>query len=164
MQKLIIALAVLAVPALAWSYPDESFYRAFAEGGSAAIDAANLALQKSSDPKVKEFAALMLKDHAAANDTLKALVVSKRRRLPSSASAAQQAIQAKLTVLSGSVFDRFYILAQIHAHEDLLELVNNEIASGRDAQGQAFAREILPTVQAHLKMIRVLAAGEGVSR
>jgi hypothetical protein len=46
----------------------------------------------------------------------------------------------------------------------MLELVNDEMASGRDAQARAFASEILPTVQAHLKMIRVLAAGEGVSR
>jgi putative membrane protein len=159
-RALLLLWIALAVPAVAWSYPDESFYKAFVESGIAEIDAAKLALQKSSNDKLKEFAALMVKDHTAANDMLKQM----RSGLPGSASAAQQAIQQKLGMLSGSVFDQFYILAQIHAYEDLLELVNDEIASGRDAKAKAFASEILPTVQTHLKMIRVLAAGEGVSR
>lgn len=163
-MRALLLLIALAMPAVGWSYPDESFYKAFAEGGLAELDAANLALQKSSNGKVKEFAAMMLKDHTAANDRLKALAASNRSRLPSSASAAQRAIQRKLTLLSGNVFDQFYILGEIHAHEDLLDLVNDEMAYGRDAKARAFAGEILPTVQAHLKMIRVLAAGEGVSR
>ena len=161
-MRALLLLIALTVPAVAWSYPDESFYKALAQGGIAELDAANLAFEKSSNDKVKEFAALMLKDHTAANDRLKALSGSKRSKLPNSASVAQQAIQAKLTILSGRTFDQFYIRGQIYAHEEMLDLVNNEISSGKDAKAKAFASEILPTVQMHLKMIRVLAAGEGV--
>lgn len=157
-------LLALTIPTAAWSYPDEAFCEAFAEGGIAEIDAAHLVLAKSSNDAVKEFAAMMVKDHTAANDTLRELAGSRRSRLPGAANAAQQAVQARLAQLTGRLFDRFYILDQIHAHEDLLDLVNSEIASGKDAQAKAFATQALPTVQAHLKMIRVLAAGEGVSR
>jgi hypothetical protein len=38
-----------------------------------------------------------------------------------------------------------------------------EIGSGKDAQAQAFAKEVLPTVQAHLKKIRSIAAAAGVT-
>jgi len=82
--------------------------------------------------------------------------------LPSSASAADRAVLAKLTSLNARLFDQFYIRSQIYAHEQLLDLVSTEATSGKDAKAKAFAGEILPTVQSHLKLIRVLAAGEGV--
>ena len=158
----LLLLMLLTAPALAGSFPDEAFYKALAESGIAEVDAANLALQKSSNVMVKEFAAMMVKDHTLANDRLKTLAASKRSRLPGSASVAEQAVQAKLALLNGRIFDQFYIRGQIYAHEEALDLVNNEIKSGKDSKAKAFAREILPTVQAHLKMIRVLAASEGV--
>lgn len=157
-----LLLLLLSAPLAARSYPDEAFYEKLTESGIAEIDAANLALQKSSNAMVKEFAAQMVKAHALANDKLKALAASKRSRLPSSASASDTAVQAKLALLSGRLFDQFYIRGQIYAHERLLDLVDNEATSGKDAKAKAFARELLPTIQAHLKMIRVLAASEGV--
>jgi putative membrane protein len=153
---------ILTLPAVAWSYPDESFYKALLQRGIAEVDVAHLALDKSSNVQVKEFASMMIADHTAANSRLKALAASRRHRLPSSASAAQQAIQAKLALVSGRLFDQLYVRDQIYAHEALLDLVNGEIASGKDAEAKAFAREILPTIETHLKLIRVLAAGEGV--
>lgn len=131
-------------------------------GGIAEIDAANLALQKSSNAMVKEFAAMMIKDHTLANESVKTLAASKTTPLPGAASAADRAVLAKLTSLSGRTFDQFYIRSQIDAHEQLLDVVNAEVTSGKDAKAKAFAAEILPTVQSHLKTIRVLAASEGV--
>jgi putative membrane protein len=160
--RTLLLFITLTLPAVAWSYPDESFYKALMESGISELGTANLALQKSSNDKVKEFAALMVKDHTALNDGLKTLAASRRARLPSSASATQRAIEAKLALLSSRGFDQFYIRAQIDAHQDLLDLVNSEMTSGKDPKAKAFAGEILSTVQAHLKMIRVLAAGEGV--
>jgi predicted outer membrane protein len=96
------------------------------------------------------------------NDRLKALAGSRRLRLPSSASATAQAVHSKLALQSGRTFDQFYIRDQIDVHEELLELINKEISSGKDARAQAFAQDILATVQTHLKLVRVLAASEGV--
>lgn len=154
-------LLLLTVPA-AWAYPDEPFYQALAENGIAEVDAAHLALQKSSNAMVKDFATMMVTDHTLVNDRLKALAGSRRFRLPSSANATAQTVQSKLALLSGRTFDRFYIRDQICVHEEMLDLINKEISSGKDARAQAFAQEILATVQTHLKLIRVLAASEGV--
>lgn len=158
----LLLLLVVIPPVGAAPHADRAFYDAFMQGGIAEIDAANLALQKSSNAMVKDFAAMMIRDHTSANQRVKALAASERTPLPSSASAADQVVQAKLTSLGARIFDQFYIRSQIDAHEQLLDLVSAEATSGKDAQAKAFAAEILPTVESHLKLIRVLAASEGV--
>ena len=68
-MKYVAFCALLAVPALALAAettPDSRFYTAAAEGGMGEVQLARLAQEKSSDPKVKDFAAMMIKDHSAA--------------------------------------------------------------------------------------------------
>jgi putative membrane protein len=73
------------------------------------------------------------------------------------------AMKTKLDVLSGDTFDKSYIKGQIKAHQDTAALFKKEIASGTDTQAKAFATATLPTVQAHLKKIRQIAAEAGVT-
>jgi putative membrane protein len=153
---------VLAVPALAWSYPDEAFCTALAEKGIAAIDNGNLVRAKSPSPQLKEFASMMVNDHAAVNDRLRALLGSKRSRLPTLADPVGRAVKVKLGVLSGRIFEQFYIRSEMESNEDILELVEAEITSGKNARTKELAQDILPMVKAHLKAIRALASGEGV--
>jgi putative membrane protein len=65
---------------------------------------------------------------------------------------------------SGETFDKSYIKGQIKAHQDTAALLKKEIASGKDAEAQAFAKSVLPTVQSHLKAINAIATAEGVSK
>ena len=73
------------------------------------------------------------------------------------------ATKAKLEVLTGETFDKSYIKGQIAAHEETAGLLKKEIASGKDPKAREFAKEILPTVHAHLKKIREIAASAGVT-
>lgn len=158
---------LLLVPVLAWGAdapPDASFYKHLAQGGIAEVDAGNLAGEKATDPKVKDFAAMMVKDHTAANNKLKTLADSKRITLPTSASVGQMATEAKLKVLSGTTFDDSYIKGQVKAHEQTVALLKKEIASGQDADAKAFAQSILPTVRAHLKAAHSLAAAQAAPK
>jgi putative membrane protein len=143
--------------------PDKSFYKDAAEAGLSEVDDATLAQQKATDPKVKDFAAMMIKDHSAANDKLSALAGSKGITLPTSASVKEMAIHEKLKLESGDTFDKAYIKGQISAHQATLRLLHKEITSGQDADAQAFAKSVLPTVQGHLKAIRGIATAEGVT-
>jgi putative membrane protein len=154
---------VLLVPVLACAAdatPDSSFYKHLAEGGIAEVDAGNLAAEKATDPKIKDFAAMMVKDHTAANDKFKALADSKGIKLPTSASAGQMASEAKLKVLSGNTFDDSYIKGQVKAHQQTVSLLQKEIASGQDTDAKSFAQSMLPTVRAHLKKANTLAAAQ----
>lgn len=164
-MKRLFAVCALAAPMLAFadSHPDASFYKNAAEGGLFEVDAGNLAESKGSSQAVKDFGAMMVKDHTAANEKLKSIADSKGISLPTSASVGQIAAKGKLDVLSGDTFDKSYIRGQIKAHRETIALFNKEIASGQDAEAKAFAKATLPTLKTHLKAIDTVAAGAGVS-
>ena len=162
LNALIIGLFALPVMAAAADAPDASFYKKAAEGGLAEVQMGQLAQEKSNNGAVKDFGAMMVKDHSAANDKLSALAATKSLTLPTSASVTQMAEHEKLKVLSGDTFDKSYIKGQISAHRGTLRLLHKEINSGQDADAQAFAKSVLPTVQSHLKAIDAIATADGI--
>jgi putative membrane protein len=168
-MKRALAVLAMAAPLAAWAplagaadSPDASFYKKAAEGGIAEVEAGKLAQQKSSNSQVKDFGAMMVKDHTAAGEKLKAIADSKGISLPGDSSVGQMADKAKLEVLSGDTFDKSYIKGQISAHQDTIALFQKEIAAGEDPDAKSFATKTLPTVRAHLKAINSLAAGAGI--
>jgi putative membrane protein len=163
MKRYLLILAC-AMPLAAYAdSPDSSFMKNAAEAGLAEVSDGTLATQSATDPKLKDFAAMMVKDHSAANDKLSALAGTKSVTLPTSASVTQMATHAKLKLESGDTFDKSYIKGQISAHRATVKLLRKEIASGQDADAKAFAKSVLPTVQGHLKAIDAIATDAGVS-
>jgi putative membrane protein len=165
MKSLVCALA-MAVPLAVFaaeSYPDSDFYKKAAEGGLAEVEMGKLAQKKSDNPSVKDFGAMMVKDHTAANDKLKGIADSKNIKLPTSPSVAQMASKTKLEVLTGKTFDKSYIKGMIKDHKEDLKLFKHEASSGQDAQAKAFAAATLPTLQMHLTKIESIAKEAGVS-
>ena len=163
-MKISFLALMLALPALAVaaSNPDASFYKNAAEGGIAEVEAGQLAQDKGNSQQVKDFGAMMVKDHSAANEKLKALAASKNVTLPTSPSVGQMAAKTKLNVLSGDTFDKSYVKGQISAHRQTIALFRKEISSGQDADAKAFATETLPTVRSHLKAVVKIAADMGI--
>jgi putative membrane protein len=165
MKTVALAVLIAAAPCAAFAAgasPDKSFYKAAAEGGMSEVTLGNLAQERSTDPKVKDFGAMMVKDHSAANQKLQALAASKQISLPHHGSVAEVATKTKLEALRGHTFDKSYIKSQVKAHTETVALLRKEIASGQDADAQAFARSILPTVESHLQAVRTLASEEDV--
>ncbi|HXP66239.1 MAG TPA: DUF4142 domain-containing protein [Steroidobacteraceae bacterium] len=154
---------ILALPMAAFAAdPDASFYKHAAEGGLAEVQAGQLAQNKGNSQQVKDFGAMMVKDHTAANDKLQQLASSKNITLPTTASVGQMAEKAKLDVLSGETFDKSYVKGQVKAHRDTIALFRKEISSGQDPDAKAFASATLPTVKSHLKAITVIASDMGI--
>jgi putative membrane protein len=143
--------------------PDSSFFKNAAEGGMAEVELGQLAQQKGSNPAVKEFGAMMVKDHSAANDKLKTLAASKQQSLPDSPSMMQKASKTKLNMLSGESFDKSYIKGMIDDHKTDIKEFQKEAAEGQDPQARAFASATLPTLQMHLDKIQAIASSAGVS-
>ncbi len=166
-MKSILALMMLIAPLVAVgadSNPDATFYKKAAEGGIAEVDAGKLAQQKGNSQAVKDFGAMMVKDHSAANDKLQALAASKSISLPTSASIGEMATKAKLEVLTGDTFDKSYIKSQIKDHHGAIGLFKKEIASAQDPDAKAFASATLPTLRMHLKKIVAIAADAGITK
>jgi putative membrane protein len=164
-MKRYISCLIVTVPIFAWAAdksPYQDFFKHAAQGGIAEVEAGNLAQSKGNSQAVKDFGAMMVKDHSDANAKLESIAAGENMKLPSSSGAQQMASKAKLEVLTGDTFDKAYIKNQVAAHERTVSLFKKEIASGTDAQAKAFAQETLPTVQTHLRKIRDIAAKAGV--
>ena len=158
---IVMSLCALPVAALAAGDPDQSFFRKAAEGGKAEVAAGRLAEQKASSQSVKDFGAMMVKDHSAANAKLRKLAAEKHVALPKGVGAMNAATAQKLKLKSGADFDRDYIDQQIKAHQQTIDLLQKEIDTGKDAQAQEFAQSILPTVKEHLAKANELASQTG---
>jgi putative membrane protein len=165
-MKRLLATLVLVFPFAAFgadSSPDSAFYKNAAEGGLSEVELGSLATKKSNNGSVKDFGAMMVKDHTAANNKLKDAAASKNIALPTSANMTQMATKAKLEILSGDAFDKSYIKGMIKDHEEDIAEFKKEAASGQDADAKAFAVATLPTLRAHLKKIKSIATTAGVS-
>jgi putative membrane protein len=166
MNKLCIFLMNMSLAwplsALAADSPDQSFYKKAAEGGLAEVDLGKLAQEKSPTPSVKDFGAMMVKDHSAANRKLQTVASSKNIKLPTSPGVGQMATKTKLEVLSGATFDKSYIKGMVKDHEEDIKEFENEVSTGQDADAKAYAAATLPTLKAHLKKIQEIAAAQGV--
>lgn len=159
--QILALLLTLPMAAFAANH-DASFYKHAAEGGIAEVEAGQLAQNKGNSQQVKDFGAMMVKDHTAANEKLQALASSKNVTLPTTSSVMQMASKAKLDVLSGDTFDKSYVKGQIGAHRQTIALFRKEISSGQDADAKAFATATLPTLRSHLKAITTIATDMGI--
>jgi putative membrane protein len=157
-----MAFACSASIAIAEENPDAAFYKKAAEGGIAEVQLGKLAQDKAPTPSVKEFGAMMITDHSAANDKLKAIASRKNIKLPTSPSVAQMATKTKLEVLSGAAFDKSYITGMVKDHEEDIKEFQTEADSGQDPDAKAYAVATLPTLRTHLKKIQAIAAAQGV--
>jgi putative membrane protein len=165
MKSVIAVSALLLAPLLAWSAdksPDESFYKKAAEGGISEVEQGQLAQEKGHSQAVKDFGAMMTKDHSAANEKLKAIATSKGIDLPTSSSAMQMATKGKLEVLSGDSFDKSYIKGMVKDHQEDIKEFEKEAQQGQDPQAKAFAQKTLPTLREHLSKIETIASNSGV--
>ncbi|MDB5775217.1 MAG: hypothetical protein JWP38_1350 [Herbaspirillum sp.] len=136
---------------------DKRFMTDAAEAGNAEINGSKLALEKSANPSVKDFAEMMVGDHTTASDELKKLAASKNVTLPDGPSAMQKAKIAVLGKLSGAQFDREYAsVIGVSAHTDAVKLFQKASTGAQDADVKQFAAKILPTLQHHLEMAKKL--------
>jgi putative membrane protein len=96
------------------------------------IDAGKLAMEKSSNPKVKEFAQMMVRDHTAVNR--KATKLAKKLNVTPEESDTSRSLKsdadksmAKLRELSGAEFDKAYIDHEVGYHEAVIKVVNDTL-------------------------------------
>jgi putative membrane protein len=141
--------------------PDTSSPQGFVDTMAASdlfeIEAAKLAQAQGKSDKIKAFAAMMIKDHTASSDKLKAAVAEAGGGLTVAPALApdQQGLLDQLKT-AGENFDAMYAQQQVDAHETALAVLQAQAASGTVAQLKTFAGEVAPIVEAHLGHARDL--------
>nr|WP_276900130.1 DUF4142 domain-containing protein [Pedobacter kyonggii] len=143
----------VATGGIAVDEADAKFTTQAAVGGMAEVELGKLALEKSSNPQVKEFATMMVKDHGMANTELMAIAKQKNITLPSTVDDEHKKKMDDLSKKSGADFDKAYVDAMVSGHKSTLKLMEDELRDAKDADLKAFATKTAPIVQSHLVMI-----------
>jgi putative membrane protein len=138
------------------SETDQTFIKKAAEGGIAEVQLAQTAQQKTENDQVKQFAQRMIDDHTKNNQQLVEVATSLGVTPPTEPDAMQQKAAARLASLSGAKFDRAYVHNQIHDHEMMLKLLQNEASNGENPQLKSFADQTLPIIKEHLALAEQL--------
>ena len=123
-----------------------------AHSDSFEIKSSQLALQKSSNPEVKQYAQKMIDEHTQSTNQLKQIAAQTGMTLPSDPGSFNQAVLDQLTPLTGSAFDRAYLEAQANGHMQAVALFRTEMGRGQETALKQFATQLLPTIEQHYSM------------
>lgn len=145
------------------SVADKHFVTAALRGGMAEVELGKLAAEKGNGGDVKQFGEKMVTDHTQLGDQMKQVAQQIGVTPPSTMTASDLALEAKLKMLSGDAFDKAYIQAMVKDHEDDLGAFNKEITGGSSTTVKDAAREGAKVIQEHLDMIKKIAQTNNVA-
>lgn len=128
---------------------DQEFMEEAAFGGLMEVELGRYAQQAAQNPRVKNFAAMMVKDHSKANDELKALAAQKNIVLPTTLDDKHMDKINDLKEKRGAEFDKDYIKEMVDDHEKDVDKFKRHAENGNDSDIKAFAAKTLPILLMH---------------
>lgn len=140
----------------------QKFIKAAIEGDIAEIDVGKLAQEKGQSDAVKQYGAMLVKDHGEHKAKAEGVASQLGVTPPTGSTFGEKATYAKLKLLSGGSFDRSFAKSMVKDHRDDIKEYQKE-ASKNDAAGQ-LAKETLPTLRKHLQAAQRLTAEKQSSR
>jgi putative membrane protein len=141
-----------AVPAGATSPQDRVFLKDALEGGMAEVQLGHLALQKSSNADVKQFAQRMVDDHTKMGDQLKPIAQQVGVKIPDGPSKKDKTTIAKLQGLNGGDFDKAYMKDMVKDHKTDLSDFRSEADQGSNLAVKNAASQGAGIINQHLQM------------
>lgn len=136
---------------------DRLYVTESAQGGLAEVQIARVALQRSRDNDVKQYAQQMIQEHTPVNQQLVQLANQKGITPPTTVGPKYQAAIARLSQFSGRDFDQAYKEeAGINLHMEYLVVQRRQSQLGQDSDLRAFAVRNIPVAQRHLQMAQRL--------
>jgi putative membrane protein len=166
----VLAAALLCLPAFAVDSEsstanvsaEQAFVTKAAQAGLLEVEAGKIALKRSSNQAVKDFAAQMVKDHEKASAELKTLATARKLNVPTAPDREGATLLHRLSAKPASEFDAEYGKQMIEGHEQAVTLFS-DAAALRDKELAAWAKKTLPTLEKHKSLTTTLPAKPAVS-
>jgi putative membrane protein len=136
---------------------DKDFMSNAAKAGYDEIQLAQLALKKSKNESVRDFAQKIITDHTKANEDLAKIATKKNVTLPDSTTMGAKGTEAKLKMLSGRHFDQSLVKGMVDDHQDAISKFDTEATQGSDPDVKEFASSTQSTLKDHLSAAQELA-------
>jgi putative membrane protein len=133
---------------------DTKFAVDAAAGGMMEVKMGTLAQANGMAADVKSFGKMMVDDHNAANEELKALAAKKNISLPTTLSEKHQKDYDDMAAKKGKDFDEAYMDYMISDHKDDIDEFKEEANDGHDPDMKAWAAGKVATLEHHLDMAK----------
>lgn len=121
------------------------------------IQSSKLALRKSKNPQVKDFAREMIADHMTTTKSLMAALVNPDRKIAKPSMQLSAANASKIALLKqapkGS-FDQLYMQQQLQSHQTAWALHKGYATDGTDPALKQVASTAVPIVERHLQHLK----------
>jgi putative membrane protein len=134
------------------------------------IDYGKIALAKSKNKAIREFAQRMVTDHSAVQQSVKDLaaklgVTGEESPTSTGLKGGAVDITAKLNSLKGKEFDKFYIDNEVGYHKTVTDAVDAVlIPSAQNAELKSALQGAQPLFLKHLEHARMVQAGNSIAR
>jgi putative membrane protein len=150
---------------------DREFVETSMGSGMLEVELGKIAQQKATNPEVKQFADMMIRDHSKAGEELKQVAQQHSLQAQAQLEDNHRDLIQRLSGLSGAEFDREYMNAMVDSHQDVIDHLQSRADVDRfgDNQGSVspepsdnpvesslnqWAAETLPTTRHHLDEAR----------
>lgn len=145
------------------------------------VNAGRVALEKSKNARVREFAQMMIDDHTRSSQALQQAAITGNSTpggvttgngeysMPANLDQERQRQLDTLQRLDGAEFDREYMTQQVAGHRKTLDLLKAYAATGDVDELRQFAQGAIPAVQKHHDWLEqnaqgIMAAGAAPER
>jgi putative membrane protein len=172
LQPIIAGLA-LAVPlafapavahgetALKLSNAEQQFLQEVAQEDQSEINLANLALQKSPNALVKNYARKILSADPQMESGAMTIAQQGHEKIAETPTATEHDEYSKLSHLSGDSFDHEYLRYEANRQKQDLDMVQHEVQTANDQQVKTFAQKEETPIQQVSTSAQQLAASMG---
>lgn len=128
---------------------DRQFIMEAASGGMLEVEAGRLAEQNGRNQRVKAFAAMMVRDHSAANEQLRAIASARNIMLPDTMMEKHRKHLDMITKSQGAAFDKNYMDHMVMAHNEDINKFQVASNNAQDTAVRGFATRSLPILRMH---------------
>jgi putative membrane protein len=131
---------------------DKTFMMKAMQGNLAEIQLGKMALEKTSNPQVKQFAQKIVDDHTNLDSQAKPVAQELGITPPTQVSTKDQMLMTKLQGLTGTQFDKEYVKAMVADHKEDDKEFKKEETSGKNQSVKDLATQGEPIIAQHLQM------------
>jgi putative membrane protein len=118
---------------------------------------------QTDDETLEKLADQIDSDHDKANRAIVTLAEKRGVDIPNTLDDRHKKMIDQMGKLEGKAFEQRYLQQALSAHERAVRLFAAEAEHGRDPDVRDFAREQLPILRRHLKMVQDCAAARGIA-
>ena len=130
---------------------EQEFLMKAADANLSNIDVARLAMHKSQNSDVKDFANMIQSDGASALEDLTDLMNDKGVSLPNTLSPEMKTEIETMTALSGPELDREFANMMVAQHQKEIGMYRDQLEIAQTPDVRKYAEDLLPRLEMHLE-------------